>query len=306
MQTPSPIIIAGCGYLGQALARLALAEGRNVLGICKHASSAEQLTASGIPARAADLSDAAAVKSVAAELPGDALVVHCAASGRGGGADAYRAVYLHGMHNLLTAFPAAGRVLFTSSTSVYSQTDGAWVTEDSPALPDREIGRILRQTENGTLAAGGCVVRLAGIYGPGRSVLLKNFLTEQSVMDVRTEAPATPDGRWINQIHCDDATRAILFLLTEVPEVLFLGGLYNVADSTPMLQRTIYEELTKRFARPMPPEAPPDAGRKRGWTHKRVDASRLRAAGWRPLYASWFQALDEDPAFLPSVLAQGV
>jgi nucleoside-diphosphate-sugar epimerase len=208
------------------------------------------------------------------------------------------------MRNLYRAFPNASRVLFTSSTSVYPQTDGSVVTEKSAATPDRETGRILRQTEDETLAAGGTAARLAGLYGPGRSVLLRQFLAGESVIDVRTAAPATPDGRWVNQIHREDAAAALLFLLTEASDADCQGKIYNAADSTPMLQRTIYTELSLRFGRPLPPEAPPDTARKRGWTHKRVDASRLRALGWAPRYPSWFDALDEDAALIPSVLAQ--
>ena len=300
MKAP-PLLIAGCGYLGQALARMAIEQGREVMGICQREASAQALREAGIPARAVSLSDSDAVLKLAGDLPGETAVVHCAASGRGGGSDAYRAVYLEGMRNLRAAFPAASRFLFTSSTSVYPQIDGSVVNEDSPAEPDRETGRILRAAESETLAAGGNVVRLAGIYGPGRSVLLRNFLTGESVLDVRTEPPATPDGRWVNQIHRDDAARA---LLLAVNTGVAGGQVLNAADSTPMLQRTLFDELARRFARPFPPSAAPDSSRKRGWSHKRVDASRLRALGWAPQFPSWFDALDGDASLIPSVLAQ--
>jgi len=207
------------------------------------------------------------------------------------------------MRNLRAAFPDASAMIFTSSTSVYPQIDGSWVNEDSSADPDKETGSILRETENETLASGGTVVRLAGIYGPARSVLLRNFLTGNAVIDVRTENPITPDGRWVNQIHRDDAARALFKLLAEA-DFPAQGRIFNVVDSTPMLQRSIYLELARRFGRPLPPEAAPDASRKRGWTHKRVDASRLRALGWEPQFPSWFDALDRDPALVLSILSQ--
>ncbi len=303
MKSSPPLLITGCGYLGQEIARQALARGLRVAGICRTGESAADLERQGIPALVADLTDLASLTILAADWPRDTMVIHCAAGGRGGGVEAYRAVYLEGVKNLRKAFPGASRLLFTSSTSVYPQTDGAWVTEDSPAEPDRETGRILRQAEDGARAAGGCAARLAGLYGPGRSVLLRQFLLGESAIDVRVAPPATPDGRWVNQIHRDDAARALLFLLTEADEGAFRGHVYNVADSTPMLQRTLYTELARRFVSPLPPEARPDAGRKRGWTHKRVDASRLRALGWSPLFPSWFDALDRDASLVPSVVA---
>ena len=71
-----------------------------------------------------------------------------------------------------------GRFVFCSSTSVYGQTDGACVTEESPATPGRETGCILRETEDLVLQRTGTVARLAGIYGPGRSVLLRSCTSE--------------------------------------------------------------------------------------------------------------------------------
>ncbi len=295
------LVIAGCGYLGRALARLSLSCGAQVLGLCHSQRSAEELNAAGIPARTADLGSADSLAEIARDLPTGVCVVHSAASGRGGGVDAYRKVYLEGMKNLTQAFPGANRMLFTSSTSVYPQIDGGWVTEASPARPDRETGRLLRAAEDVSLAAGGAVVRLAGIYGPERSVLLRNFLTGESAIDVRTEPPATPDGRWVNQIHREDAAAALWHLLSVVPDDAFRGSIYNVADSTPLLQRPLYEELSRRFQLPVPPEAAPDNTRKRGWTHKRVDAAHLRATGWQPRFASWFDALDYDPELVNSI-----
>ena len=298
------LVIAGCGYVGSALARQAMERGWGVTGISHSEASAAKLRDAGIRAVAADLGDEASLRAVAAALPTGVLVVHCAASGRGGGVEAYRSVYLGGMRSLRSVFAGARRLLFTSSTSVYAGIDGAEVTEASPAEPERETGRILRQTEEETLAAGGAVVRLAGIYGPGRSVLLQHYLTGQSVIDVRSEPPATPDGRWVNQIHREDAAAAMLHLLGHPDDAVFRGQVYNASDGRPLLQREIYDGLSLRFGRGLPPESVPDVGRKRGWTHKRVGSARLQATGWRPRYPDWFAALDGDPELVPSILAK--
>ncbi len=296
---PPLTVIAGCGYLGTRLARELLAAGRPVLGLTHRQESANALRANGIPALACDLADPASLAAAAAACGQDEVhLVHCAASGRGGRAAQYRDVYLSGSRNLRAAFPRATRFFFTSSTSVYPHTAGETVTEETPAHPDRETGQILRQAEDETLAAGGIVGRLAGIYGPGRSVLLGNFLAGLSRIDVRTEPPATPDGRWINQIHVQDAARAIVWLLQSDPAG---PRLFNIADSRPLLQRTVYSYLSQRFHQPLPPEAAPDLERKRGWTHKQVSNARLRDTGWEPLYCDWFHALEHDPDLIPSI-----
>lgn len=167
------LLIAGCGYVGSALAKLALAEGHAVVGLTRSAESAETLGTELGPMfqpLVADLTDDDSVRG----LPDADAVVHCAASGRGGGAAAYRQVYVDGIARLIARF--RGRpLLFTSSSSVYAQIDGSEVTEESPAEPERETGKMLREAENRALSAGGAVVRLAGLYGPRRSVLLRQY-----------------------------------------------------------------------------------------------------------------------------------
>ena len=154
------VLIAGCGYVGQRLAEMLRAAGHDVTGLTHSQASAEAV--GGV---ACDISDAAQV----AALPRVDAVIHCAASGRGGGAERYRQVYVEGMRNLVAA-QAGARFIFTSSTSVYPQTDGSVVTEESHAEPPRESGRLLREAEELALAADGAVARLGGLYGPGRSV----------------------------------------------------------------------------------------------------------------------------------------
>lgn len=269
------ILVAGCGYLGRAVARaLDALGGCRVLGITRSEESAQALCAEAFEVQSCDITDRTALAALG---PFDG-VIHCASSGRGG-PDSYRQVYLEGARQLLDVFRPA-RFLFTGSTSVYAQTDGAPVTEASPAEPDRETGRILLEAEALTLQAGGTVARLGGLYGPGRWALLDKFLNGSTVIE--------GDGaRWINQIHRDDAAAAVLALFF-YPTA---AGIYNVVDDTPVTQREIYTAFAAHFSRPIPPTAPPDLDCKRGWTHKRVSNAKLRALGWTPAYPSFKLAL---------------
>ncbi|MCW1914365.1 sugar nucleotide-binding protein [Luteolibacter sp. GHJ8] len=259
------LLLCGHGYLGQAISREFREEGWEVVALS---------LSGGDGTLACDVSSAEAVGGL--DIAPD-LIVHCAASGRGG-PEAYRAVYRDGCRNLLEAFPGV-RLIFTSSSSVYAQTDGSEVTEESAAMPDRETGMILRETEELVLAAGGGVARLSGIYGPGRSVILKKFLNGEAVIE--------EDGRrFLNQIHRDDAARAVRTLAeVEGP------GIYNVSDSGPMSQRACYEALADIFGRELPPSGPRDPNRKRGWTHKRVSNAKLRKIGWEPEFPSFLDAV---------------
>jgi nucleoside-diphosphate-sugar epimerase len=276
------IVIAGCGFVGLATARVLHAAGWDVLGLTHSAESAEALRDEKFAVAPCDISDADAVRAVAARLgeKPDA-VIHCASSGRGG-ADAYRSVYLEGARNLHDAF-APARLLFTSSTSVYAQADGATVNEDSPAEPARETGRLLRETEEFVLARGGIVTRLAGIYGPGRSVLLRKFFTGEAVIE-------GDGGRIVNQVHRDDIASALHVLIEKRA-----AGIFNVSDDAPIPQREIYAWLAQHFALPLPPSGPIDPNRKRGWTSKRVSNAKLRALGWAPMFPSFFDAVERQP-----------
>jgi len=271
----SKVVIAGCGFLGEAAAFLFLAKGWKVLGLCASEESASRFENSPLDVRAMDITLPMVIPQ---EWKAPDVLIHCASSSRGG-AEEYRKIYLEGLKNVMSSFEPQ-RVIFTSSTSVFGQTDGLLVDEDCPAQPERETGRILLEAEAVALESGGCVARLSGIYGPGRSMLLKKILGGTAVLE---------DGgsRWINQIHRDDGGSALLHLA----QASTAHGLYNVSDNTPATQREVYGWITAYLDLPLPPEGPSDPNRKRGLTSKRVSNARLRAAGWAPRYPSFRDAL---------------
>jgi len=273
------ILIAGCGYVGQATADLFHAAGWDVEGWTASEESAAALSAKPYPARLVDISNCDQV----AERPGtfDA-VIHCASS-RGGGVESYRQIYLNGTRNLLDRFPGT-KVLLTSSTSVYAQRDGSWVTEESETMPARETGRVLLETEKLMLERRGTVARLAGIYGPGRSALLGKFLAGTAIID-----PA--NGRFINQVHRDDIASAIFFLLTREAH---RTQIYNVVDDQPMLQTECYRWLAQRLDRPLPPTGKSRGQRKRGDSNKRVSNAKLRSLGWTLQYPTFAEGMEKS------------
>lgn len=258
------LLLVGHGYLGEAIADRFRAEGWEVAAIS---------LSGGDDSIACDISQRGAVQ----QLPDADAVVHCAASGRGGGAEAYQKVYVDGCTHLAERY-AGKPLLYTSSSSVYGQTDGSVVTEESPAEPEIETGRLLLKAEAVVLEAGGVVARLSGIYGPGRSVILKKFLSGEAVIE--------EDGRrFLNQIHRDDAAAAVFGLIDSGA-----SGVFNVCDCTPLSQKGCYEALSELFERPLPPTGPRDLRRKRGWTHKQVSNAKLRATGWQPQFPCFLDA----------------
>ena len=273
------ILIAGCGYVGQATADLFHAKGWDVEGWISSEESASTLSTKPYPICQVDISNSDQV----AERRGtfDA-VVHCASS-RGGGVESYRQIYLNGAGNLLDRFVGA-KLLFTSSTSVYAQRDGSWVNEESETKPARETGRVLVETEKVVLNRDGTVARLAGIYGPGRSALLRKFLAGTATIDLEND-------RFVNQVHRDDIASALFLLVSGKWQE---RQIYNVADDEPILQSDCYRWLARRLNRPLPPIRELTEQRKRGNTNKRVNNAKLRSLGWTPQYPTFVDAMERS------------
>jgi nucleoside-diphosphate-sugar epimerase len=278
------ILIAGCGYVGQATADFFHSAGWNVEGWVHSQESAARLSTKPYSVRRVDVSQRGEVAKCVGAF--DALI-HCASS-RGGDAEAYREIYLNGARHLLETFHNA-RILFTSSTSVYAQRDRSWVTEESDTKPLRETSRILLDVEKLMLEKDGIVARLAGIYGPRRSALLNKFLNGTATIDANND-------RFVNQVHRDDIASALFLLLNR--EAQESAQIYNVVDDQPLLQSECYGWLARRLNRPLPPIRKSEQSRKRGDTNKRVSNAKLRQLGWMPQYPTFADAMEKS--ILPS------
>jgi nucleoside-diphosphate-sugar epimerase len=268
------VLIVGCGYVGLPLAAELARQGHAVVGLRRSAATDAALRAAGVTPLQADLTHPETLTRLSGDFD---WVVNCVASG-GGSAAEYRALYLEGMKNLVawltSRAKAAPRLVYTSSTGVYGQNDGSTVDEASPTAPASETARILVETEQVLLAAQraqgfpAMILRAAGIYGPERGYLLKQFLAGE----VRIEGEG---GRVLNMIHRDDLIRAIIAAL----ERGVAGAIYNASDDEPVTQREFFQWLAAELRRPLPPPAAaaaPEPPRRRGLTNKRVANHKLR------------------------------
>jgi len=277
------ILIAGCGYIGQAAADLFHAAGWAVEGWTRSAQSAATLAAKPYLVRDVDISEPAQVAKCVGTF--DAMI-HCASS-RGGDVEMYRRIYLDGACNLLENFPGP-QLLFMSSTSVYAQRDGSCVTEESETKPLRETSRVILEAEREVLNRGGIVARLAGIYGPGRSALLNKLLAGTAIIDPEND-------RFVNQVHRDDIAAALFVLVNQEAKG---AQIYNVVDDQPIPQSECYRWLAQRLNRPLPPIGMSSQQRKRGESNKRVSNAKLRRLGWAPQYPTFAEAMEKS--ILPS------
>ncbi len=268
------VLVAGAGDVGTRLARRLALEGRRVFALRR----GEMPAGDGIAWLRGDLTR----PETLAGLPKiDALVFAPAPDAREEAA--YRAVFVDGLRHVIEALPEMPkRTVFVSSSAVYGEHGGAWIDEDTPPSPPGFNGRVLIEAEAWLAArpVGGISLRLAGLYGPGRTQLFDRL---------REGKAAVPRGRQVyaNRIHVDDAAAAIACLLdVAAPERVYIG-----VDDTPLPIDELYDHLARLIGAPPPPDgpAPPGVG------NKRLSNARLRATGFRcawPDARAGYAALD--------------
>lgn len=263
------VLIVGCGYVGLPLGVELIRQGHEVFGLRR--SAAEELKSAGITPLMADVT----VPESFSGLPRDFdWVINCAASG-GGNTEDYLRLYLQGTRNLLEWLAAAPpkKFVYTSSTSVYGQTDGSLVKESSPTEPHAETSKVLVETEKILLKAArtkpfpSVILRAAGIYGPDRGHWFKQFLKDEARIEGKGE-------RVLNMIHRDDLIGVVIAALKNGRA----GEIYNAVDDEPVSQLNFFRWLGGTLDKPLPPAVPEDAeaNRKRGVTSKKVSNRRLK------------------------------
>lgn len=267
----SRILIAGCGDIGSALGARLHADGHEVWGLRR---SARALPA-GIRALRADLTNLGALEV----LPGGLDCAVYIATPDGYDDASYEAAYVSGPQNLITALlarsPGIARLIFVSSTSVYGQSNGAWVDEESETSPESFSGKRLLQGERLFLTnrPPGLVVRFGGIYGPGRNRLLQQ---------VRDAGPCQEEPPlYTNRIHRDDCVAVLRHLLgLHNPDRIYLA-----VDSDPSPQCVVMDWLATQLGVSAPPRATPGDNRRR--SNKRCRNARLLSTGYRFLYPGY-------------------
>lgn len=262
------VLVAGAGDVGTRLARRLAVEGRRVFALRR----GEMPAGGGIAWLRGDLTR----PETLAGLPKiDALVFAPAPDAREEAA--YRAVFVDGLRHVIEALPdMPKRTVFVSSSAVYGEHGGDWIDEDTQPSPPGFNGRVLIEAEAwlASRPVGGISLRLAGLYGPGRTQLFDRL---------REGKAAVPRGRQVyaNRIHVDDAAAAIACLLdVAAPERVYIG-----VDDTPLPIDELYDHLARLIGAPPPPDGPAPAG----VGNKRLSNARLRATGFR---CAWPDARD--------------
>ncbi|AYC34854.1 NAD-dependent epimerase/dehydratase family protein [Pseudomonas cavernae] len=268
------LLIAGCGDVGGRLASQLLAVGWRVHGLRRTVAALP----AGVLPLAADLDSAVCPPAWPAQQL-DYLVYSAAASAPDEAG--YRRAYVDGLAHVLAWLAQHGqrprRLLFVSSSGVYGQQHGEWVDEGSPAVAEGFSARIMREAEQLALGCGvpASVVRLTGIYGPGR-----NWLLDQVRQGYRV---ASEPPLYANRIHAEDAAGLLAFLLQADARGVALADCYLGVDDAPAPLHEVVAWLRDYLG----VTAWAEAASMRRTGSKRCSNARARALGWQPRYPSY-------------------
>lgn len=272
---PAPrILIAGCGDIGSRLASQLLPHAWTVFGLRRSVGHLP----SGVIGVCADLFDA----SLPAQWPEGPLdyLVYCATPTERDEAG-YRAAYVDGLRHVLDWTRRSGqrpkRLIFVSSSSVYGQQQGEWVDETSPTHAGGFSGEVMLEAEQVALHSGfaASVVRLTGIYGPGRSDLMNRVRQGYSV--------AVSPPLYGNRIHADDAAGLLAFLLQSDAQGVPLDDCYIGVDDAPDPLAEVVDWMRQRLD--VTQWSDETSIRRAG--SKRCSNARAKALGWTPRYPSY-------------------
>ena len=267
---PTDILIVGCGDLGSTLGQDLVLQGYRVAGVRR----TPQPLPGGISTMAADVTDPASLAALAGLRP--AILIYSVAASEQSD-EAYRAQYVEGLRNTLNVLAPLGSVkhaFFVSSTRPYGQSSQDLLDETTPAQPSDFGGRRLLEAESllGSAPFPGTVLRLSGIYGPGRTRMLK--------LATQTDNWPTQNS-WTNRIHRDDAAAFIAFLVQRALDGRSLESCYIVTDSSPAPQHEVLRWIAAEMGRNDFPAAPAISG------GKRLSNARMLAPGFHLRYPSY-------------------
>ncbi len=233
----------------------------------------------------------AAIEPLAGDLHADACpadwpqgqldyLVYCAAATEHDEAG-YRAAYVEGLRRVLSWLAQHGqrprRILFASSSGVYGQQEGEWIDEDSVAEAQSFSAVIMREAERVALDSGlpATIVRLTGLYGPGREWLLSQVRGGYRV----SETPPL----YGNRIHVEDAAGLFATLLQADAAGVPLADCYLGVDDEPAPLHEVVGWLREQLG----VSHWSDEQRVRRAGSKRCRNARARALGWAPQYPSY-------------------
>jgi nucleoside-diphosphate-sugar epimerase len=270
------ILIIGCGSMGYQLAKTLADAGHDVTGLKRNPPQAATENFKFIRADITSPTDLQALDS-------DFEHVFFIVSADGRNDSSYHDVYETGLNNLLNQFTKShcqAGWIFVSSTSVYGQTQGEWVDENSITLPSKSTSLKIVAAEQKLMAhnLANVVVRFSGIYGAGREYLLRS--AQQSPL-IQQSPPY-----YTNRIHQHDCVNVLVFLLAQRLAGIRLEQCYLASDNNPAPLWEVMSWMTGQL-NCTPPTAKITAPDHASDMNKRCRNDRLTKLGYQFIYADY-------------------
>jgi nucleoside-diphosphate-sugar epimerase len=266
------VLIMGCGYIGTHLGMLLARNGHSVWGAKRKVESLPP-EIHPVTVDVMHLTDA--------DLPEALDYIFYMVSPDAYSDEAYRTAYEHGVRNLLFALQKAHqkptRIIMVSSTGVYGQQTGEWVDETSPTEPMDFAGFRVLMGEETFLDSifTVSVVRLGGIYGPGRENLIQRVRTG--------EAKCSTLSPYTNRIHLADAVGVLSHVMNlQEPDNIYLG-----VDSHACSRNDVIQWLAKQLGVKVEWSDEPDRITHRPMSNKKCKNTRIVMAGYDFIYPSF-------------------
>lgn len=276
-------LVIGCGYVGQPLAAAWHAVGSTVYVTTRSQDRFRHFENQGWKPVLADVTNPQTLR----HLPEvDTVVVSVGFDPAAG--HSREEVFFQGFRNVLEALPQVRRLILVSTTGVYGDAGGEVVDEQTPCEPAREGGKAFLKAEtylkeHPVWSSRSVILRMAGIYGPGRI---------PRMADIQAGKPIpSPGGGALNLIHVDDAVTAIQ-LAADAEQV---SPVYIVSDGHPTERRDYYREVARLLDAPEPTFDEPDPNSPaalRAQSDRRMSNQRLvEELGFQPKYPSYREGL---------------
>jgi nucleoside-diphosphate-sugar epimerase len=240
----SKVLISGFGDIGRRVAQRHLQRGDTVYVLLRSREKAAELTSDGLQAVIADLDDAASL----ADLPSlDAVLYHFAPPPATGQSDPRVTNLLAAVQDCLPQ-----KVVMISTTAVYGDCHGQWITEDTPAQPQTDRGKRRLHGEQQLLAWSEhtgvpvVILRVGGIYGPQRLPVKR---LQQGLPILKEDiSPFT------NRIHEDDLAMICVAAADKALLDMHKHAIYNVSDGKPGTMSRYFKDIARAVGLPQPPE----------------------------------------------------